>query len=186
MIVPFARYGWWEYVPSVSISLSEFDFFPLRWCQDYYLLMIILFPSWRMMGSFQVSSCYLGESEERAIYICGSTVVLNVLFLYVWLIGRLFTSRDVWWDYFFLFPAHVPCVKRMLTLSGRCVSRCCDVLVGKSALLQRYFLSSVSFQCRQWTYEVTILDLLLRFLLRGWCWLRCSWLSSSMTLKGMR
>lgn len=48
----------------------------------------------------------------------------------------------------FLFPAHVPCVKRMLTLSGRCVSRCCDVLVGKSALLQRYFLSLVSFRCR--------------------------------------
>ena len=47
--------------------------------------MIILFPSWRMMGSFQVSSCYLGESEERVIYICGST---DLLLLVVVMLAR--------------------------------------------------------------------------------------------------
>ena len=31
------------------------------------------------MGSFQVLSCYLGESEGCFIKICGPTVVLNVL-----------------------------------------------------------------------------------------------------------
>ena len=64
-------------------------------------------------------SCNWAESKG----FDGSTIVLTMLVLvYVWSIGRVFISRDVWWIQV-LFSAGIPCLKRKSTMNfcGRCV-----------------------------------------------------------------
>ena len=47
-------------------------------------------------------SCYWAESKG----FIGSTIVLTMLLVYVWSIGRVFISRDVWWNSSLIFRQH--------------------------------------------------------------------------------
>ena len=68
-------------------------------------------------------------------YYDGPTVVLNVLFVNIWSIGRIVFSRDVWWVF---NSCYVPCLKHKSTLIVS-VDVLCSMIIGVPRCYWRFW-----------------------------------------------